>query len=248
MDDRLIKVMLVGGDEKGDQAVGSQAMITGADDYFDETDLNPNLTECCILYANERSKRIEEFLESEKRFQTLSAKLVEAQENERKRVAQELHDSIGSSLTAVKYALESKLDHMKNPHSSPNGISLEQIISIVRDTIEETRRISANLRPSILDDVGILKTVDWICRKFQEVYPRIRIRKQIACKENDVPEPLKIVICRVLQEALNNASKHSGAKSIEISMKKTQGGLELKIKDDGRGFDMPAAHTTLISG
>lgn len=118
---------------------------------------------------------------------------------------------------------------------------MDLIISMVRDTIEETRRISTNLRPAILDDMGVLKTVDWLCRTFQEIYPDIGIQKHIDCKESDIPSPRKIVLYRVLQEALNNISKHSEAKRVEISLRNADGGMELTIDDDGRGFDVSGA-------
>jgi len=226
----------------GTPEIDLRAMNAGADDYLDKSDLNPNMIARCIRYAIERSKTKQTLQESEKRLQALNMKLVDAQESERKRVAQELHDSIGASLTAVKYALEAKRDHLANPSSTPNGISLDSIISMIRDTIEETRRIATNLRPAILDDIGILKTVDWLCRTFQESYPDIRIQKHIDCKESDIPDPLKIVLYRVLQEALNNVFKHSEAKRVEITLSRTEGGTVLAVADDGRGFDVSGAH------
>jgi signal transduction histidine kinase len=109
---------------------------------------------------------------------------------------------------------------------------------MVQNTIEETQRISTNLRPSILDDMGILKTIGWICRKFNETYSQIRIERQIEVQEDVVPEPLKIVICRILQESLNNISKHSRADMVQITLRKEKGALELSVSDNGRGFDV----------
>lgn len=187
--------------------------------------------------VTERKQGKEALRESEKQLRILSSKLLAAQENERKLIAQELHDSVGASLAAVKYGLERKLDDMVKGRA-PEGVSLEQLISIVRETIRETKRISTNLRPSILDDLGILATIRWFCREFQEVYSTIRIEREIAVEEEEVPELLKTVIYRVIQEALNNVAKHSKADLVKLRLRKKEGQLELSIQDNGEGFDL----------
>ena len=103
----------------------------------------------------------------------ISRKILDSQENERKLVAQEIHDSISGDLAAIKLSLEEKLSKMKGDPPD-DTISLEKIISMIEDTIQETRRISARLRPSMLDDLGLLPTVDWFCREFEKNYPKIR--------------------------------------------------------------------------
>jgi PAS domain S-box-containing protein len=184
-----------------------------------------------------RRKQMEEALaESEKELRLLSIQLLAAQENERKWISQELHDSIGQALVAVKFALERKIDQM-GAGKAPAGISLEDILSMVQNGVEETRRIMTNLRPSILDDLGILATVNWFCREFQKVYPHIEIHRQIEVQEQEVPETLKIVIFRILQEAMNNVAKHSRAQAVLIGLTKQNDRITLKIQDNGVGFD-----------
>lgn len=227
----------------GDQTVDVQAMKQGAYDYLEKGKLDPEHLGRSIRYAIEHSKTLQELRESESRLRLLSAKLLEAQENERRIIAQELHDSIGASLTAIRYGLEEKLHRMGQENTPPQGISLEQLITMVKDTIEETHRISSNLRPSILDDMGLLKTIGWLCRRFERVYSGIRIENALEIDEEDVPGPLKIIIYRITQEATNNAAKYSNANNIRISLSKTKGTIELRVEDDGRGFDgvpMPA--------
>ncbi|MFP3871201.1 MAG: PAS domain S-box protein [Syntrophobacteria bacterium] len=172
--------------------------------------------------------------ESEKQLRVLSTKLLEAQETERKFIAQELHDSVGANLSAIIYSLEETLSSGPAIQSG----QLEDVISMVRNTVEESRRICANLRPPILDDLGILATVRWLCREFQRLYSGIRIETRIELEENEVAEPLKIVIYRVLQECLNNIAKHSEADFVAISLRKEGHRLELSVQDNGRGFDM----------
>jgi signal transduction histidine kinase len=223
---------------RGNIEVDLQAMQKGAADYLEKGFLSPELVERCVRYAIERTKTMEKLQDSERELRILSAKLVSAQERERRHVAQELHDSVGASLTGIKFALEQKLASMGRKSGAASGISLEQIISLVRGTIEEIQRISSNLRPSALDDMGVLATIRTVCREFQEIRKNTQIREQINVREEDVPESLKVVIYRVLQEALNNVMKHSDAENVRLCLKKTSQGLEFTIEDDGRGFDV----------
>jgi PAS domain S-box-containing protein len=182
-------------------------------------------------------KQMEESLkESEKELRLLSSQLLAAQEGERKRIAQELHDSIGQTLVAIKFALERKISQM-GTGNVPQGISLEDILSMLQNGVEETRRIMTNLRPSILDDLGILATIKWFLREFQKVYPQFRIERQIEAPEEEVPENLKIVIFRILQEAMNNIAKHSQGNLIVFTLGKRNYRMILKIQDNGVGFD-----------
>jgi signal transduction histidine kinase len=173
---------------------------------------------------------------SQVQLRELSRKILEAQENERKMVAQEIHDSIGGSLAAIKFALEEKLESV-DQKPPPGVISLEKIISYVDTTIKETRRISAHLRPSLLDDIGLLATISWFCREFGKLHPEMQIDQQLNVAENKVPEILKVVVYRVLQEALNNVGKHSEATRVRLQLHKEDNLLKLTVTDNGRGFD-----------
>jgi signal transduction histidine kinase len=94
----------------------------------------------------------------------------------------------------------------------------------------------------MLDDLGILATINWFCREFQMIYSDIRIEKQVAVQENEVPEPLKMVIFRVLQEAMNNIAKHSNADLVHLCFfRKTDAAIALTVEDNGRGFDLEKA-------
>ncbi len=126
-------------------------------------------------------KRAEEALqESEKQLKHLSSQLLTAQENERRRISRELHDGVGQTLSALKFSLERKLSEMKGGVPPP-GITLEEILPMLQEGIAEVRRLSSDLRPSMLDDLGILSTIDWFCRQFQTIYTNIRIEKEVEC-------------------------------------------------------------------
>jgi PAS domain S-box-containing protein len=168
----------------------------------------------------------------------ISSKLLSVQEDERKRIARELHDSVGQSLAAIKFKLENTLGQVPQAEAGKSIESLEALIPLLQQLSDEVRRIHTDLRPSLLDDLGIVLTISWFCREFETLYSDIQIEKAINIAEREVPDRFKIVIFRVLQEALNNVAKHSKAKRVRVSLGGTNGNIELIIKDEGRGFDV----------
>jgi len=182
-------------------------------------------------------KKLElELRESQSRLKEFSRKSIEALEADRKAVSRELHDSVGGNLAAIKFALESIAGKIaENPDAAT--ASLEKAILHLAETIKDCKRISADLRPETIDDRGLLATIDWHVRNFGQHYGRIKIIQQIDVSEPEVPEPLKIVIYRVIQEALNNAAMHSQADTIYIRLKKFGDHVEAEVEDNGRGFD-----------
>jgi len=187
---------------------------------------------------SERKRAEEALRESENRLRSLSSQLLTVQENERKRIAMELHDGIGQLLTAVKFKVESILQVKGKGKAKAKEESLEAIIPMVKESVEEVRRIQMDLRPSTLDDLGILATLGWFCREYQKIYSHIRVQKEIDLQESEVSTPLKTVIYRVMQEALNNIAKHSKADLVYLSLRKKENKIELTIKDTGMGFDL----------
>jgi PAS domain S-box-containing protein len=189
----------------------------------------------------EECARVEGALKkSESDLRHLSIEILNAQEKERKMIAGEIHDSIGSSLSAIKFKVENALTEVadKDPKTTT---ALKSVIPIVQGAIEEARRIQMNLRPSMLDDLGILATIRWFCRQFESTYSKIRISQSIKIEEHEVPGSLRTVIFRVLQEGLNNVAKHSVAKTVLLSLRKTDQAIELVIQDNGQGFDLSKA-------
>lgn len=170
----------------------------------------------------------------------LSGRLLTTQEQERKRIAGELHDSIGSSLSAIKFSLE-EMAVRKGP-GFPEAESLKALIGMTQHAIDESRRIITDLRPSILDDLGITATIDWFSRHFRTIYSRIRIEDDIAIEEERIPESLKIVIFRIVQEAFHNIAKYSRAERVNLLLRRREDRIELLIRDNGVGFD-PASVT-----
>ena len=187
-------------------------------------------------------RRAEEALrKSDKELRVLSNQLLSAEEKERKRIARELHDSIGQALSAIKFSVENALLQLRAVANPIDLGSLEAVIPLTRKTIEEVRRIVKDLRPSILDDLGILATIGWFCREFQNVYAAVRIETTIDVEEKEVPLYLKTTIYRIMQEALNNVAKHSKANFVRLQLQKTESHLNLSIHDNGRGFNLDRA-------
>jgi signal transduction histidine kinase len=120
---------------------------------------------------------------------------------------------------------------------------LRTVIPIVQESIDECRRIQMDLRPSMLDDIGILATLSWFCRRYQTHYSGIQIEQEIDIQEDEIPNALKIVIYRVTQEGMNNIAKHSKADRARLSLRKWDDKLELMVQDNGRGFDQEKAHS-----
>jgi PAS domain S-box-containing protein len=185
----------------------------------------------------EERKRMEgELKKSERELHLLSSRLLTIQEDERKGIALDLHDTIAQNLSAIRMFLETKITTMAG--SPPPGVSLESIYSMLGDCIAELRRIIDHLRPSILDDLGVIVAVNRYCAEFQDRHHDIRVERRVTVLEKEIPKTHKIVIYRILQEALNNVSKHSQAKTVKVSLRKKARGIELGIADDGSGFDV----------
>jgi len=175
---------------------------------------------------------------SERELRFLSAELLNAQERERGRFARELHDGVGQSLSTMKVRLETLAKIARSDVGGIRSEDLENLVPMIRQTIEEVRNTCMDLRPSTLDSLGILPTIDWFCREYQTTYPFVQIRKNIDIRETEVPDSLRIVIYRIVQEALNNAARHSGADVMQISLAKTDGEIRLAVQDNGQGFDL----------
>ena len=184
-------------------------------------------------------KQMQKTLEqSEKQLQSLSAQLLASQESERKRIALDLHDSVSQILAALKYRVENVLNQLDEKIDDKTFHLIKSLIPQIQESIIEIDRIGRGLRPSMLDDLGVLSALSWFCREFTLTYPNIKIEQQIAIEEDEVPEPLKVIIYRVLQESFNNIAKHSGANLVTISLNKLDATIEFSIRDNGRGFNV----------
>lgn len=184
-----------------------------------------------LAAAVERILSRERLEKSERTLRFLSKRLMSAHEEERTRISRELHDSIGSSLCAIRLSIENIMQGELELRS------LEEAVSLTQDTMEEVRRIMSDLRPAILDDLGIIAALSWFCRKFKGLHPGINVTRQIDIREDEIPEPLKIVIFRFVQESFNNVVKYSQADAVTLSLARKAGAIHLAVHDNGSGFD-----------
>jgi signal transduction histidine kinase len=166
----------------------------------------------------------------------LSVQLMRAQEIERKRIAQELHDSVGQSLSAIKYTLEHAVQLVCNPALGDSTRRLSLAVDQVQRLIGEVRAISSGLRPTILDDLGVASAVRGLCREWAEVYQDVELTVRVLVEDADVPDAIRTTMFRAVQEALNNVAKHAAASRVWVSILHEQGTLTLEVADDGNGF------------
>jgi PAS domain S-box-containing protein len=184
----------------------------------------------------ERNRAEEELRKKENQIRFFASQCLTAQETERRRIAAELHDSIASALAGIKFRIEKTADDMKR--GLGNTESIRDLSSNMAQTIGEVRRIMADLRPSILDDLGILPALNWFCREFEKTYPHLSVQKQTGISEDEIPDLLKTVIFRISQEAMSNIARHSNASLVDLALQKTGERLELTIQDNGHGFQV----------
>ena len=167
----------------------------------------------------------------------LSHKVLNAQELERKRIAFELHDGLGQTLSAVKFYVENTINKLELDSKVP-GNGLDLVVSKLQGAVEEVRRISMDLRPSILDDIGILATLRWFSREVGLLYPAIKFTFDANdLQEEQIGDLQKTQIFRIVQEGVNNACKYSRCNQISISLSREGRFIHLSINDNGKGFN-----------
>lgn len=179
--------------------------------------------------------RLHEAREREALQAELFRKVVAAQEAERQRIARDLHDETGQSLTAIGMGLRGLADEMKSRRGKSD--TLGQLQTLTSDALRELQRIIADLRPAHLDDLGLSSTLRWYVHRLQEMVP-LTIRLDISGEEHAMDETVKIALFRIVQEALNNIIKHSQATHAGISLEYREKSVHILVRDNGIGFDM----------
>lgn len=179
--------------------------------------------------------RYQESLRNQNELKELSARLVSAQEGERRAISRELHDEVGQSLSALLM----EVDNLAAT-PGPDGVfreRLDRMRPLVENCVSVVRNISLLLRPSMLDDLGLVAALEWQAR---EVAKRSSLTVDIVEKNvsDTLPEEYKTCVYRIVQEALSNCSKHARAKNVRIVVRQELERLLLTIEDDGKGFDV----------
>ena len=167
----------------------------------------------------------------------LSTQLIYAQEAERKRISQELHDEIGQALTAVKINLATIVSQFQSDIAPAMMERLAETTDLTDNLLDQVQNISLDLRPSMLDDLGLVPTLRWYIKRFEK---RTNIKTQfktVNLKER-LHHEIETSIYRIVQEALTNVVKYAEADLVNINLKGKKTGIELLIEDNGRGFDL----------
>jgi signal transduction histidine kinase len=186
-----------------------------------------------LRLERELERRLDENSRARADLQELSAKLLRAQENERRTLARELHDEVGQSLSAILMEAENAAC------AGDFGEAREHLASVrtlAEKTVNEVRDLALLLRPSMLDDFGLVPALNWHAR---ETTKRTGLNVVLSADEDadDLPDEHKTCIYRLVQEAVNNSARHANARTIEVDLKRESGRVLFSVRDDGAGFD-----------
>jgi len=184
----------------------------------------------------ETTGHYKEIAQAREELKQLSARLVEAQENERRSISRELHDEVGQALTGVLVEMANLSTHIRNRDLDASAVKADEIKKLLENSIGVVRNMALLLRPSMLDDLGLIPALRWQAR---EVSKRTGMAVRIAAEliSEELPEEHKTCIYRVVQEALHNSERHAGARNVRVTVRQEAARLLLSIEDDGGGFD-----------
>jgi len=186
-----------------------------------------------IAWSERRVRRSAAQADIETDPQGVAYGLMRTQEAERMRVAIELHEEIAPVVVMAKYMIEDAISRM-GPDVSPESTrTLNDAVQQLRVVITELRRISTDLRPRQLDDLGLLSTLEWLCRGVEQSGRGLRVECRLSVAEADLPPRLKLDIFRIVQDALANVAQNPGAARAVVSLYATSDELCVTVEDDG---------------
>jgi len=200
------------------------------------------------LQRTELDQALAKIGKTQMKLRQVSADLMTAQEVERRRISHDLQEGLGQSLLALSFTIGGAMD--SNRHLDPESAD-ELLLSLskqVKLALEHVRRIGSELRPCMLDDLGVVGTLTWLLREFGVAHPTVQLVSAIKLVEANVPPTLRTPIYRTVQEVLTNAVKYGGATRIELKLFCSERGIALVLMDNGRGFDLDVEDPYVYSG
>ncbi|OGO40616.1 MAG: hypothetical protein A2Z03_08365 [Chloroflexi bacterium RBG_16_56_8] len=186
------------------------------------------------LAYQQRLRAETELKESYEQLRALAAKLQLAREEERTQIARELHDQLGQALTALKFDL-AWLTNQLVKDDATLGQKAKAVTTQMDTLIKTVRRIATELRPGMLDDLGLPASIEWQAREFQK---RTGVKCKVSLPQQDLPlaRAQSIALFRIFQETLTNVARHAGAQHIKVKLEAANDSLTLQVRDDGRGI------------
>jgi PAS domain S-box-containing protein len=202
------------------------------------------VVQCNIRNITERKQAEAKRKEYSRKLQVLSRRLVEAQETERRNIARELHDEIGQALTVTQLNLQAML---QSPAADGLTPRLNESLEEVERVLEQVHDISLDLRPSILDDLGLEPALRWYTER-QAALVELKVGFHADRLEQRLDPMIETECFRVAQEALTNVVRHAQAKAVTVELRKEDGQLHLRVRDDGVGFDVTPVREQAVRG
>ena len=196
-----------------------------------------------LALEREGEIRFQQILHAQDELKRLSAELLSAQENERRRISRELHDEVGQVLSAIVLGLGNLRSAIENHDNEEAFAQLQLVQEMTERNASVVRNISLLLRPSMLDDLGLLPALKWLAREVSRT-SGINVSVTAENVSEELPEEHRTCVYRVVQEALHNASRHSGGRQVRILLQQTADRLRVSVQDDGKGFE-PTGDTGL---
>ena len=202
------------------------------------------VVQCNIRDITQRRQAEEKLKAYSRKLLVLSRRLVEAQETERRHIARELHDEIGQALTVMQLNLQALL---KSPGAKTLVPRLQESLAVVEHVLAQVHDISLNLRPLILDDLGLEPALRWFTRR-QAALVGLQAEFHADPLAHRLNPVIETECFRVAQEALTNVVRHAQAKSVSVDLRKEAGQLHLRVRDDGIGFDVGNIREQAVRG
>jgi PAS domain S-box-containing protein len=184
-----------------------------------------------VMDVTERRRAEEARQKSHDQLRALAARLQSVREEERTRVAREIHDELGQALTAIKIDLSS----LSHELAADKKHEYESILKLVDETIESVRRISTELRPAILDAMGLVAAVEWAAGEF-EARTGTKCRLDLPQEDIAIDPQRATALFRIFQETLTNVARHANATEVSVRLAKENGNLSLRVRDNGKGI------------
>jgi two-component system, NarL family, sensor kinase len=189
--------------------------------------------------TRENERLFQRLIEGERRFRGLAKAVWKVQEDERRRLARELHDGLGQTLTALTNQLERLQLKLDDPDSAELAVRLADSVEMARAALNEIRELSRLLRPPVLDDLGLPAALSWLARTLEQ-RTGLRVELTLGGLEERLDADLETLVFRLVQEALTNVLRHAGADRATVAVSRGDSLLALQIADRGRGFDTGA--------